>query len=281
MEALQARDPLEMGKRLQQARVACGKTQLEVADFLGVARTTVTAIEKGERRIQAAELVSLAGFYGRSVGELVRQGEPVEAFTDLLRSALPQDPALATEIEPALLEVQRLCEDYVELERIRKAPLPRRYPNLYESSGIAPAMAAEDIATAERNRLGLGDGPLPDLRDFLETDVGLRVFYLDLPPHVNALYAFTDAIGACVAANRRHSEARRRLAIVHEYGHFLTQRFRAEVTLASRHERIRLPAAGEHRAGRGHSRAGGRVVRRWRIRRHLQPDHEAARPDPA
>ena len=232
-----------MGKRLQQARVACGKTQLEVADFLGVARTTVTAIEKGERRIQAAELVSLAGFYGRSVGELVRQGEPVEAFTDLLRSALPQDPALATEIEPALLEVQRLCEDYVELERIRKAPLPRRYPNLYESSGIAPAMAAEDIATAERNRLGLGDGPLPDLRDFLETDVGLRVFYLDLPPHVNALYVFTDAIGACVAANRRHSEARRRLAIVHEYGHFLTQRFRAEVTLASRHERIRLPAA--------------------------------------
>ncbi|HEX4959297.1 MAG TPA: ImmA/IrrE family metallo-endopeptidase, partial [Thermoanaerobaculia bacterium] len=43
--------------------------------------------------------------------------------------------------------------------------------------------------------------------------------------------------GACVAANRRQSEATRRVAIVHEYGHFLTQRFRARVTLAGHHER--------------------------------------------
>src|SRR5204863_8728591 len=95
----------------------------------------------------------------------------------------------------------------------------------------------EGIATAERIRLGLGDGPIPNLRDFLETDVGLRVFYLDLPAQVNALYVFTDSLGACVAANRHHSEARRRLAILHEYGHFLTQRFRAEVTLSGPHER--------------------------------------------
>lgn len=237
MDALKARDPQEIGKRLQEARAACGKTQQEVAGFLGVARTTITAIEKGERRIQAGELVRLAGLYGRSLGELLRPGEPVEAFTDSLRSSLPPDPTLPAEIEPALLELQRLCEDYIELERLRRAPLPRRYPGLYETRGITPLLAAEDIATAERNRLGLGDGPIPDLRDFLETDVGLRVFYIDLPSQVNALYVFADSLGACVAANRRHSEARRRLAILHEYGHFLTQRFRAEVTLWGPHER--------------------------------------------
>ncbi|MFY9820258.1 MAG: XRE family transcriptional regulator [Thermoanaerobaculia bacterium] len=237
VDALKDRDPRAIGKRLQTARTACGKTQQEAADFLGVARTTVTAIEKGERRIQAGELARLAGLYGRSLGELLRPGEPVEAFTESLRSALPPDPALAAEIGPALLELQRLCEDYLELERIRRAPLPRRYPSLYETGGVTPALAAEDIATAERNRLGLGDGPLPNLREFLETDVGVRTFYLDLPQQVVALYAFTDSIGACVAANRRHSEVRRRLAIAHEYGHFLTQRFRAEVTLVGRPER--------------------------------------------
>src|SRR5258708_28462074 len=127
MGTIEARDPKAIGKRLQAARTACGKTQQEAADFLSVARTTVTAIEKGERRIQAGELVSLAGFYGRSLGELLRPGEPVEAFAESLRSSLPQDPELAAEIGPALLELQRLCEDYLELERIRKAPLPRRY----------------------------------------------------------------------------------------------------------------------------------------------------------
>ncbi|HEX4964293.1 MAG TPA: helix-turn-helix transcriptional regulator, partial [Thermoanaerobaculia bacterium] len=184
MAALDTADPRAIGKRLQAARTACGKTQQEAAGFLGVARTTVTAIEKGERRVQTGELVRLAGLYGRSLGELLRPGEPVEPFTESLRSALPPDPALEAEIQPVLLELQRLCEDYVELERIRRAPLPQRYPSLYESGGLAPFLAAEDIANAERNRLGLGDGPLPDLRDFLETDVGLRMFYLPMPLQV-------------------------------------------------------------------------------------------------
>ena len=34
MDVLKDRDPREMGKRLQEARVACGKTQQETADFL-------------------------------------------------------------------------------------------------------------------------------------------------------------------------------------------------------------------------------------------------------
>ena len=38
MDALKARDPREIGKRLQEARAACGKTQQETAGFLGVAQ---------------------------------------------------------------------------------------------------------------------------------------------------------------------------------------------------------------------------------------------------
>ena len=50
-----------LGQGLQKARRARGLTQQEVADSLELARTTVTALEKGERRIRPDELISLAG----------------------------------------------------------------------------------------------------------------------------------------------------------------------------------------------------------------------------
>ena len=56
---------------LQEARKACGFTQQAVADHLEMARTTLVAIEKGERRVTPDELIKLAAFYGRRVSELV------------------------------------------------------------------------------------------------------------------------------------------------------------------------------------------------------------------
>ena len=40
-------EPRRLGRRLQEARVARGLTQQDLADSLGLARTTITAIEKG------------------------------------------------------------------------------------------------------------------------------------------------------------------------------------------------------------------------------------------
>jgi Zn-dependent peptidase ImmA (M78 family)/DNA-binding XRE family transcriptional regulator len=236
-DVLRSTDSRLMGRRLHEARTARGLTQQEAADLLGVARTTITAIEKGERRIRPDELVRLAGFYGRSLGELLRPGEPTVALVVQLRSALSSHPGMEEEIGPQLLEFQRLCEDYLELERLCGAPLPKRYPIPYESDSIPAEQAAEDVATAERNRLGLGDGPAPDIRDLLETDVGLRIFSLDLPPRISGLYVFSEPFGGCIAVNRSHSEERKRLSLLHGFGHFLTQRHRPEVTVSGKPER--------------------------------------------
>ena len=62
-------DPRALGRRLQEARKARGITQQEVAESLAVARTTVTALEKGERRPRPDELIQMARLYGRSVGD--------------------------------------------------------------------------------------------------------------------------------------------------------------------------------------------------------------------
>ncbi|MCY4411439.1 MAG: helix-turn-helix transcriptional regulator, partial [Caldilineaceae bacterium] len=52
--------PPVLGRRLQGARKARGLTQKEVAESLGVARTTITALEKGERRTRPGELIQMA-----------------------------------------------------------------------------------------------------------------------------------------------------------------------------------------------------------------------------
>ncbi len=234
---LQVLDPRDLGHRLQEARKARGWTQQQAAAQLGVARTTLTAIEKGERRIQPDELLRLASSYGRSVGELLRRGGPIEAFAVQFRATLapgaPESPA--SDADQA--EFQRLCEDYLALEELRRAPLPRKYPPIYEINGTAPEAAAEDAAGAERNRLGLGEGPILSLRELLESDVGLRIFYLDLPSRVAAMFAYTERLGGCIAVNRRHPEERRRQSVAHEYGHFLARRYQPGMVLLGRYQR--------------------------------------------
>ena len=189
-DVLRTGDLHELGHRLQAARRARGLTQQEAADHVGVARTTVTAIEKGERRIQPQELMRLATLYGRRVGEFLRQGEPVEAFVVQLRSAWAPTAVTEQEIGPASLDFQQLCEDYLELERICAAPPPQRYPTSYEIEHLIPETAAEDVAISERSRLGLGDGPLINLRQMLESDGGLRAFYIPMPSRIEEIFAY-------------------------------------------------------------------------------------------
>src|SRR5690349_5378293 len=69
---LETIDPKELGKRLQQARKGRGLTQEAVAQLVDMARTTLVAIEKGERRVKAGELISLARVYGQQIGDFVR-----------------------------------------------------------------------------------------------------------------------------------------------------------------------------------------------------------------
>lgn len=232
----EAMDPRQLGSRLREARNARGLTQQEVAASLGVARTTLTAMEQGERRVRPSELLHLAGLFGRGVSELVRSGQPTESFAVQLRGNLPSQSSIG-DLSSHIWEFQRLCEDYVEIERITNSPIFRTYPPTYEIGGLSAEIAADDVAWAERNRLGLGDGPVLNLRELLEVDVGLRIFYLGLPSKVAGMFAYTRDLGGCIAINRSHPAERRRHSLVHDYGHFLASRFRSTVTLIQGYER--------------------------------------------
>lgn len=234
-------DPVDLGARLREARRDRGLTQIQTAEALGVARTTMVAIEKGERRLKPDELIRLARLFGRKLSGLLRPGAPVEDFAVQLRRSLPPDASLETELMTHIHAFERLCDDYRELERLLGAPMSRRDPPVVPIEGLDPERAAEDVASAERNRLGLGDAPILGLRTVLEEDVGLRIFYLDLPPRVAGMFAFTQEYGGAIAINQNHPPDRRRQAMAHEYAHYLTQRYRSEITLSDRYRR-RPPA---------------------------------------
>lgn len=233
-------DPRQLGRRLQHARKSAGRSQQDAATFLEVARTTITAMEKGERRVQPAELIALAKLYGKPLNEILRSEEPDEAFSIQLRAALAPHEHVGSELEPVVADFQSLCEDYLELERITQTPLVRRYPPERSVPHGAVEAAAEDIAIEERQRLGLGDGPIGKLREILEHDAGARIFYLPMPSRVAAIFAFTDRLGACIAVNQKHPEERRRSSIGHEWAHFLTSRRQPEIEIDGRF--LRVPA---------------------------------------
>lgn len=63
-------DPFTLGQTLRAARNRCGYSQQYVADQCDFARTTVVAMEAGQRRITVQELTKLAAVYGVELGSL-------------------------------------------------------------------------------------------------------------------------------------------------------------------------------------------------------------------
>ncbi len=223
-------DPKAVGARLQEARRASGLTQHAVAERMKMARTTLVAVEKGERRVTPHELLTLAELFGRPVSEFVGRPAVTIGFVPQFRAAWRQYFEKNADLEKAASNLQSLAEDYVELERLCELPIVRACPPPYDVSKSTPEQAGEEIAAAERNRLGIGDGPLSNLRDRLENDVGLRIFYFSMPAKLSGVFAYNDTLGGCIGINANHPRDRRHWSLAHEYGHFLTNRFRAEIT---------------------------------------------------
>ena len=223
--------------RLRAARKAKRLTQQEVADHLGLSRTTLVAIERGGRHLRFQELIALASLYGRSVNELLRPIPAAEDFAPRFRVS-PSHAISADQVGPSVTLLQELADDYLEIERVAGAPLPQSYPPEASIRGIAPSQAAESLAANERNRLGLGDAPVLELRKLLEADVGLRVFSLKLPAPVAGLFVTSSTHGACIAINANHPYERQRWSLGHEYAHFLAHRSQSEVTILGGYHRV-------------------------------------------
>jgi len=222
-------DPKQLGQRLQEARKARRLTQEQVADKLGVARTTIVAIEQGTRRVRPAELLEMAKLYARSLSELMLTGPSVPDFAVQFRAVVrPMDTEESAVIADAIEIFRRWCERYAYLEGLSGVPRVTSLPQPLPIGNLPPDRAGELAARRERNLLGLGDGPITNLRTLLEEERGLRVFFLSLPGTVAGLFSYTQEYGGCIAINVKHPPERRTWSMAHEYGHFITNPHQAD-----------------------------------------------------
>jgi Zn-dependent peptidase ImmA (M78 family)/DNA-binding XRE family transcriptional regulator len=233
MLRLETLDPKILGQRLAEARKSRGVTQEDAAKHVGCSRPTFIAIEKGTRLPKAEEIVDLASLYGRKVSDIVRPGEPVGDLQPHLRAVAQQMKADDAGIAEAISSLQKFAEDYCRLERLLNVPLRMNLPpEVHLGKGNVTDLA-EDVAAQERQRLGLGDQPVAHVRSLLEAEVGLRIFYEDLPSKIAGMFGFSAEFGGVIAVNRKHPPQRRRATLLHEYGHLLTDRFKPGIDYLS------------------------------------------------
>lgn len=232
MNSLEAVDLVALGERLRIARSRSGLTQSAASIKLGMARTTLIAIEQGQRRVKPDELIAMAHLYGTSVNELHRksavQVDLVPQFRALPNA--PHDPAVA-----AARLLNDLAAAELELERLLDRPLRHNYPPERQIYSGDLRQQAEDAAIELRHRLGLGQAPIPDMIALLELELGVRVFLRPLGhSSLSGVFAFDEAVGACVLLNANHPRERRAMTASHEFGHLVTSRKQPDMLFLDR-----------------------------------------------
>lgn len=224
----------EIGDRLRIKRKSRGLTQAAVARQLEIARTTLVAIEQGQRQVKFEELQRLAQMYDTTINGLMRRETIHVDLIPRFRSLASGNSEIALQ---AAQELKFLVEAEVELENhlgiVRKQNYPQERPLLPFGDVVRQA---ENDALELRHHLGLGLAPVSNMVNLLEADLGIRVYVRPLDSSVSGLFAFDERIGSCILLNAKHREERRAQTAAHELGHFIGTRSRPDICSVREYE---------------------------------------------
>jgi Zn-dependent peptidase ImmA (M78 family)/DNA-binding XRE family transcriptional regulator len=216
----------EIGERLRQARERVGLKQADAAQAVGIARTTLVAIEQGQRKLKIDEIRKFAKTYSTSVNELMKQGAVRVDLVPKFRRLVKGDN---NSIEDAVQQLTDLAQAEVELESLLGV---RREKNLPPERAIQPGdvrAQAERDALELRQWLGLGIAPIANIVTLLELELGVRVFIRRLSSKISGMFAYDDVLGACILLNANHPKERRTQTAAHELGHLISTRREPDV----------------------------------------------------
>src|ERR1700678_396941 len=102
-------DAVQLGSNLRAARERRGLSQQDVADSLGLPRTSVTNIESGNREVSTLELSRLASLYRISPGSLLDASTSEDASVVLMRAL--QQASISDEVSRAIEDVRDLFHE--------------------------------------------------------------------------------------------------------------------------------------------------------------------------
>ncbi len=216
----------DVGERLRLARENARITQADAAASVALARTTLVAIEQGQRRARIHELQKLSRLYGTTVNALLRQ-EAIHVDLMPRFRKLPDNSSGAAEAAVRLMS--DLAQAEVELENLLGIKRVRNYPPERPILRGDVQVQAEQDGLELRQRLGLGINPISDIVTLLEMELGVRVYIRRFDGSISGLFAFDDAIGPCMLLNANHPRDRRAQTAAHECGHFISTRREPEI----------------------------------------------------
>ena len=101
-------DRKSLGARLREAREYLGLSQDEVAKDVGVARSAISLIENGQRKVDALELKKLAELYQRPAADFTGDNDVIDALMPETVQHLARAAAKLTEEDRA--ELLRFAE---------------------------------------------------------------------------------------------------------------------------------------------------------------------------
>lgn len=208
-------DKVVLGQRLSEARDLAGMTQESVARAVGLDRSAIVLLEKGERNLKVPELVEIAQVLGRPLSYFVEPPVPAAVSRRSAPHTLHDSTrALDIEIDQLATDVRGLVSLglLTPIARDESAHTPRNHPE------------AESAAAAFRRQAALGSGPIEDLGRACES-FGLVTFAAHLGesgPDGGCVEvdADDDAVGVAVV-NGDAGSGRRRMTLAHELGHWL------------------------------------------------------------
>lgn len=225
----------DLGERLRLAREAANLTQKQAADAIGVARTTLLAIEQGQRRVRMDELQQLAKLYSTSVNAVLRRESIHVDLMPRFRKLIGSNDFAAAAAEL----LANLARAEVELENLLGIKRARNYPPERPILSGDVRMQAEQDALELRQRLGLGFAPVVDIVTLLEMELGVRVYVRRFEGSISGVFAYDETLGACILLNANHPRERRNQTGGHELGHLVSVRNEPEVLHADEPETSR------------------------------------------
>jgi transcriptional regulator with XRE-family HTH domain/Zn-dependent peptidase ImmA (M78 family) len=203
-----------IGERVRTARTGTRRTQDEVADALGVDRSSVVRIEAGQRKVSALELAAMAELFD----------VPLSYFLSPHADAVvSRRSAVADDLDEAARAAWRLdvdLEDHASSIRWLIGRGVIATPEIRMTAATPTDVAeAEALAREARTRLGI-DGPLPALADVCER-FGLYLLVVDRDADgASMLLDELDGLGVAVIGGQA-DPGRRRSTAAHELGHHL------------------------------------------------------------
>ena len=208
-----------LDKRIVAAREATGFSITEAAQKLGFKNyQTLSAIEKGARKINAHELVMIARLYGRSLDYFLE--------TDIAPDPVPLwRKTTKTDVNQVQRQFLSFLENYSNLEHL--LGLKRRWKDIqknydrddFSDNGFE---RADKLGDDIHNFLDLGSRPSSNLLNVLENKLRFKILHLPLGDGVSGASVVDNTLGVGILINANDAPWRRNFDLAHELFHVIS-----------------------------------------------------------